>query len=55
MLRERMREAAAAPTTGRERNDIKQGYYSVQGEYRHRWASCPSHAGQKPTVDQAKS
>lgn len=35
MLRERMREAAAAPTTGRERSDIKQGYYSVQAEKHH--------------------
>jgi toxin ParE1/3/4 len=35
MLRDRMREAASAPTLGRERNDIKQGYYSVQAEMHH--------------------
>lgn len=37
MLRERMREAAASPTKGRERNDIKQGYYSIQAEKHHNY------------------
>lgn len=35
MLQERMREAAASPNKGRERNDIKQGYYSIQAEKHH--------------------
>lgn len=35
MLREPMRSAAANPMRGRERHDIKQGYYSVQAESHH--------------------
>ena len=32
MLRDRMRAAAKKPGTGRERSEIKVGYYSVQAE-----------------------
>ncbi|MGJ8670626.1 MAG: type II toxin-antitoxin system RelE/ParE family toxin [Oceanococcus sp.] len=35
MLRKHMRHAAAHPKQGRERNDIKPGYYSVQAEKHH--------------------
>ena len=35
MLRDRMREAAASPTEGRDCNDIMQCYYSVQAEKHH--------------------
>lgn len=35
MLRERMRQAAASPARGRKRNEIKQGYFSVQAEQHH--------------------
>ncbi len=34
-LRKQMRAAAANPTQGRERNEIKQGYYSVPAEKHH--------------------
>ena len=32
MLREKMRTAAKDPSQGKERNDIKQGYCSIQAE-----------------------
>ena len=35
MLRDQMRQAAAHPKQGRKRNEIKQGYYSVQAEKHH--------------------
>lgn len=35
MLRKQMRTAAANPERGRERNEIKQGYYSVPAEKHH--------------------
>ncbi|MEM1152642.1 MAG: type II toxin-antitoxin system RelE/ParE family toxin [Pseudomonadota bacterium] len=35
MLRNRMREAAKQPHKGRERADIKLGYFSIQAEKHH--------------------
>jgi len=35
MLRDRMRTAAKNPEKGRERGDIKLGYYSLQAEKHH--------------------
>lgn len=35
MLRDRMRAAAKNPEKGKERGDIKTGYYSVQAEKHH--------------------
>lgn len=35
MLRDRMRAAAKYPEMGRERSEIKGGYYSVQAEKHH--------------------
>ena len=35
MLRDRMRAAAKNPERGKERDDIKTGYYSVQAEKHH--------------------
>ena len=35
MLRQHMRSAAANPSHGRERPEIKLGYYSVQAEKHH--------------------
>lgn len=35
MLRDRMRAAAKNPEKGRERSEIKVGYYSVQAEKHH--------------------
>ncbi|MDT0498131.1 type II toxin-antitoxin system RelE/ParE family toxin [Algiphilus sp. W345] len=35
MLRKEMRAAAANPERGRERNEIKPGYYSVPAEKHH--------------------
>jgi len=35
MLRERMRVAAQNPEKGKARNDIKEGYYSIQAEKHH--------------------
>jgi len=35
MLRKRMRAAAKSPYKGRERGDIKTGYYSLQAEKHH--------------------
>ncbi|MEE9492747.1 MAG: type II toxin-antitoxin system RelE/ParE family toxin [Gammaproteobacteria bacterium] len=35
MLRSKMRIAAKNPAKGRERSDVKQGYYSIQAEKHH--------------------
>ena len=35
MLRDRMRLAAKNPEKGKERSDIKTGYYSIQAERHH--------------------
>ena len=35
MLRDRMRAAAKSPEKGKERGDIKPGYYSIQAERHH--------------------
>ena len=35
MLRDRMRLAAKKPGKGKERSDIKAGYYSIQAEKHH--------------------
>ena len=35
MLRAKMRNAAKSPLQGRNRNDIKSGYFSVQAEKHH--------------------
>ena len=35
MLRGRMRLAAKTPENGKERSDIKEGYYSIQAEKHH--------------------
>jgi len=35
MLRDRMRAAAKNPEKGKERGDVKTGYYSVQAEKHH--------------------
>jgi toxin ParE1/3/4 len=35
MLRDRMRTAARNPVQGKERSDIKAGYYSIRAERHH--------------------
>ena len=35
MLRDRMRAAAKSPEKGKERGDVKTGYYSLQAEMHH--------------------